>query len=100
MPKIFEIFSYPVEDQSAEAQQARQTARCSFMAQDCDGGGNRYLSDVDLTRNADLRRLFPGRDKVRAGVCSIRLTADGAPWIVCPRRLLALNRQRNAAETH
>lgn len=92
MPKIFEIFSYPIADRSPAAEANRQNARCSFMRRDCDGGGNRYLSDVDLRNKPDLAGLFPGRERVRAGVCSIKLSAAGAPWIVCPRRLLALNR--------
>lgn len=100
MPKIFEIFSYPIADDSEAAQTNRQNARCAFMRRDCDGGGNRYLSDVDLNNKPELARLFPGRERVRAGVCSIKLTTEGAPWIVCPRRLLALNRSANGARSY
>lgn len=96
MPQIFEIFSYPIEDTSAEATENRRQARCAFMRRDCDGGGNRYLSDVDLANKPELRAFFRTRQKVRAGICSIKLTENGAPWIVCPRRLLALNRTQMA----
>src|SRR5260370_2717671 len=100
MPQIFEIFSYPIADHSDAANGSRRQAKCAFMRRDCDGGGNRYLSDVDLRNKPELRRLFPGRDKVRAGVCSIKLGSAGVPWIVCPRRLLALNRSADAAATY
>ena len=100
MPKIFEIFSYPIEDDSPEATENRRQAKCAFMQRDCDGGGNRYLSDVDLSNKPRLRALFRNRDKVRAGVCSIKLGERGVPWIVCPRRLMALNRTEAGAINH
>ncbi len=46
MPKLFEIFGYPIDDHSEEAEQNRRAARCPFMNRDCDGGGNRYLSQI------------------------------------------------------
>ncbi len=82
MPKIFEIFGYPIDDLSEEAEQNRRAAHCPFMNRDCDGGGNRYLSQIDLSRNAVLKAIFPNRSKVAAGVCSIQVKADTAPWIV------------------
>lgn len=59
---------------------------------ECDGGGNRYLSNVDLKRSPALARLFPGRAEIPSGVCSLQLKPDESPWIVCPRRLLVLGR--------
>ena len=53
MPKIYEIFGYPVTVQTAEAIDSRQRAHCPFMGGDCDGGGNRYLSQIDLTKNVE-----------------------------------------------
>jgi hypothetical protein len=100
MPKIFEIFSYPIEDDSAAATENRRQAKCAFMKRDCDGGGNRYLSDVDLSNKPELKTFFRNRDKVRAGVCSIKLGERGVPWIVCPRRLLALNRTEGEDVNH
>lgn len=95
MPVIFELFGYPLSDHSLEAQQNRQRALCPFMGKECDGGGNRELSRVDLTKNPSLRAAFslhPG-DTAAAGVCSIQVVEDASPWIVCPRRLLSLGRQ-------
>jgi len=95
VPVIFELFGYPLSDQSLEAQQNRQRALCPFMGEECDGGGNRELSRVDLTRNSDLRTAFsqhPG-NTVAAGVCSIQVVEGASPWIVCPRRLLSLGRE-------
>jgi hypothetical protein len=62
------------------------------MNAECDGGGNRDLSTIDLTKNEQLQQLFPGKTQVCAGVCSIQMQPNANPWIVCPRRLLALNR--------
>jgi hypothetical protein len=100
VPQIFEIFGYPIDDRSEEAEQNRRAARCPFMGRDCDGGGNRYLSQIDLSRNPALRAMFPERSKLSAGVCSIQVKADTAPWIVCPRRLLVLGRERAGERTH
>jgi hypothetical protein len=63
------------------------------MNAECDGGGNRYLSALNLRNNAPLRAYFPGKDVVQAGICSLRLRDGEQPWIVCPRRLLALRAQ-------
>ena len=46
------------------------------------------MSDIDLTTHKELRRLFPGLERVPSGVCSIQLTEADAPWIICPRCLL------------
>src|SRR5579863_4625944 len=99
MPQIFEIFGYPISDDSEAAKRTRREARCPFMGRDCDGGGNRYLSDVNLNEKVDLGGIFVGRTSVRAGVCSIKLLPDAdTPWIVCPRRLLTLGRERREGE--
>jgi hypothetical protein len=92
MPTIFEVFGYRLSDQSPQAKEARANAHCPFMNAECDGGGNRDLSTIDLTKNEQLQQLFPGKTQVCAGVCSIQMQPDASPWIVCPRRLLALNR--------
>ncbi|NER39282.1 MAG: hypothetical protein F6J93_35925 [Oscillatoria sp. SIO1A7] len=90
MSKIFELFGYPVNDQSPEAIASRKNAQCPFMGADCDGGGNRYLSNVNLKQNAELAAFFQGRSSVPSGVCSLQLQAKAPPWIVCPRRLFFL----------
>jgi hypothetical protein len=100
MPKLFEIFGYPISDDSEEATGNRLAARCPFMGRDCDGGGNRYSSQIDLARNQELAAIFPNRKQLAAGVCSIQLLPDTTPWIVCPRRLLVLGRERAGQRTH
>lgn len=94
MPEIFEIFGYPLSDQSEEAKSNRLAARCPFMERDCDGGGNRYLSQVQLVDTHPLKSLYPTRETLAAGVCSIQVARSATPWIVCPRRLLVLGRGR------
>ncbi len=90
MSKIFELFGYRLDAWGAKADQNRANAWCPFMNEECDGGGNRYLSALDLKNNKRLAKYFPGKDIVQAGVCSLRVHEDEQPWIVCPRRLLTL----------
>lgn len=86
--QVFELFGYPVDnwDESAVANMRR--CNCPFMDAECDGGGNRYTSGIDLSKNTGLRPFFPNKSFVQAGVCSLRLKSGEQPWIVCPRRLL------------
>lgn len=90
MSKIFELYGYRLDRWNEEAAENRARAWCPFMDAECDGGGNRYLSALDLRQNTRLRKYFPGKDIVQSGVCSLRLRDDEQPWIVCPRRLLTL----------
>jgi hypothetical protein len=90
--KIFELFGHRLDDWTDEAAENRSKAWCPFMGAECDGGGNRYSSAVDLEKNAALRAFFPNKTIVQAGVCSLRLSEGGQPWIVCPRRLFSLKR--------
>ena len=100
MPQIFELFGYRLKDRSAEAEACRKAARCPFMQMDCDGGGNRYLSHVPLSKKAELRRYFTGKTIVPSGVCSIQPNDGERPWIVCPRRLLVLKSQEGKPPKH
>lgn len=88
MPKIFEIFGFPLTNKSEEATWHRKHCICPFSGVDCDGGGNRYLSDVNLKKTKSLKSFFIKKKVVPAAVCSIQLHPEEAPWIVCPRRLL------------
>ena len=99
-PKIFETFGYPVTDTSAEANANRKAARCPFMDADCDGGGNRHLSSINLSAHPQLRSFFGNRTTVQSGVCSIQVRDNESPWIVCPRRLLALARVSPGTSSH
>ena len=100
MPRIFEAFGYRLEDKSKEAESCRKAAHCPFMDRDCDGGGNRYLSNINLTKSKKLKTYFGGKKEVPSGVCSLQLRPDENPWIVCPRRLLALGRHDGADSPH
>lgn len=92
MSKIFELFGYRLDNWSAAAQRNLSQAWCPFMNSECDGGGNRYLSSVDLDRALNLKPFFPSKQRVNCGVCSLRVRPNEQPWIVCPRRLLSLRR--------
>lgn len=93
MPKIFELFGFPLDIQTKEAVECRKSAKCPFMGSECDGGGNRHLSEIDLEKHPALKNYFGDRQRVASGVCSIQMKEGDAPWIVCPRRLLVLGRK-------
>lgn len=100
--RIYEVFGYPITDQSQEASIHRKSAICPFTSMRCDGGGNRYMSEINLKEHAhrDLAKLFPGQTKLPAGVCSIQLKPDESPWIICPRRLLYMGRNADESILH
>lgn len=95
MSKVFELFGYRLDAWNSDAARNLQRAWCPFMDAECDGGGNRYLSAVDLKKNRRLRKFFPGKDVVQSGICSLRVRENEQPWIVCPRRLLSLRSNNN-----
>lgn len=68
------------------------------MGASCDGGGNRELSNIDLTdfRHDALKKLYPDKTRIPSSVCSIQLDPNASPWMVCPRRLLSLGRRTEA----
>jgi hypothetical protein len=88
MPKIFELFGFPVHDRSVVAEQFRKAALCPFMQATCDGGGNRHQTRIRLNAEEPLRQYFDQTvHNVIPGICSI--TAGKDVWVVCPRRLFA-----------
>jgi len=100
VPKIYELLGYQVCDVSSAVQDSRKRAYCPFISNTCDGGGNRYMSDIDLESHPELAKLFPGMDRVPSGVCSIQISEGQSPWIICPRRLLYMGRKASEAVLH
>lgn len=99
MSKIYELFGYRLNSWGSAAEENCKKAWCPFMDAEGDGGGNRYLSAIDLKTNPALATHFPGKEIVQAGVCSLRVRDGEQPWIVCPRRLLTL-RENSAHIKH
>jgi hypothetical protein len=64
---------------------------CPLLNAKCDGGGNRYASDLNV-KSPQLSKLFPGESLVRSSICSLDVGADSKNWIVCPRRVLSFER--------
>lgn len=87
MPQIFELLGYPISDNSESVSKSRMKAFCPFMNATCDGGGNRFMSEINLKEHPELHKYFPDMERVPSGICSIQLTPDSSPWIICPRRL-------------
>jgi hypothetical protein len=90
MSKIYELFGYRLKNWSAEAESNLHRAWCPFMNAECDGGGNRYQSAIDLKNNPALRKRIPKKNMIQCGVCSLQTHIGEQPWVVCPRRLLSL----------
>ncbi len=88
MSKIFEVFGHPLTSSHPDAIDCRTRAWCPFMESECDGGGNRHLSALQLQDHPQLVQQFPEKKTVHVGVCSLLVRKK--PWIVCPRRLFAL----------
>lgn len=93
MPKIYELFGYPIDDRSSLVVESRKNAFCPFMQVTCDGGGNRFMSDIDLELHKELKEFFVGLSKVSSGICSIQLNDISQPWIICPRRLFYMGKK-------
>lgn len=88
MPTIFELFGFSIDDRSTLAESTRKARQCPFMQEICDGGGNRYQTEIPLKPTEPLTNYFnSGIKSVVPGVCSILAGQD--IWIVCPRRLFA-----------
>lgn len=100
MPKIYELFGYPITDNSPEICESRRRAFCPFISDICDGGGNRHMSDIHLKEHRELQEFFPGMDYVPSGVCSIQISDGSSPWIICPRRLLYMGKKANDTVLH
>ena len=87
MPTIYDLFGIPLADRSPAAEATRKARTCPFMGDDCDGGGNRHQTKIDLTPDEPLTSYFDsGIASVIPGVCSIMSGQD--LWVVCPRRFL------------
>ena len=54
MPKIYELLGYPASDNSPEVNASREKAYCPFISDTCDGGGNRFMSEIDLKEHEEL----------------------------------------------
>ena len=92
MSKIYELFGYRLKNWNADAEHNLSRAWCPFMNAECDGGGNRYQSAIDLRNNSALKKRIPDKDIIQCGVCSLQTQVGEQPWIVCPRRLLSLKK--------
>jgi hypothetical protein len=90
MSKIFELYGYRLACWNEAAENNLKRVWCPFMDGECDGGGNRYLSAINIKSNAKLRAKIKGKDVIQAGVCALQIHENEQPWIVCPRRLLSL----------
>ena len=97
MPLVKELFGLAVAGSRQEHRDICWTAQCPHTKTQCDGGGNR---DMVRWRAQDqpLAPLFAasvGADSggfIPCGVCSVQVSET--PWIVCPRRLLALGAEQ------
>lgn len=92
MPQVYELLGYPLSDTSDNVEASRRMAFCPFMNAKCDGGGNRFMSEIPLSEHHQLQQYFPNMEKVPSGICSIQISPETSPWIICPRRLLYMGK--------
>jgi hypothetical protein len=90
MSKIFELYGHRLDCWDDTAENNLKQVWCPFMDSECDGGGNRYLSAINLKENKKLRERIQNKDIIQVGVCSLQIHENEQPWIVCPRRVLSL----------
>jgi hypothetical protein len=90
MSKIFELYGHRLDCWNKAAEDNLERVWCPFMDAECDGGGNRYLSAINLKANTKLRARIKNKDVIQVGVCALQIHENEQPWIVCPRRLLSL----------
>lgn len=102
MPKIYELYGYPINDTSSTVERSRKKAYCPFLSATCDGGGNRHMSDVSLAQHPELKNYFDksAGESVPSGICSLQLSDAQDPWIICPRRLLYMGKHANDQILH
>jgi Restriction endonuclease NotI. len=92
MAKIYELYGYHETDRSENVEKSRKRTECPFSGGLCDGGGNRFMSNLDLSEHPELREYFVEMDDVPSGICSIQLSPGEPPWIICPRRLFYMGK--------
>ena len=74
MSKIYEILGYPLESKHEGVLESRRSATCPFLEAECDGGGNRYSSALQLDDHHELLEYFRDKETVQAGVCSLMVS--------------------------
>ena len=95
MSQIYDLFGYPANVKTQTVEASRKMRRCPFADSVCDGGGNRSQTKITLKDGEPLRAYFDASiNEVIPGICSV--TATGATWVVCPRRLLAFRYDGNS----
>jgi hypothetical protein len=82
-----EIYTYPPDAKTPNAEKARELCLCRFRGPDlaCEQTNNRgQVALVKLERYPDLQRRYK-METIPLGMCSVM--DRGNPWIVCPNRL-------------
>ncbi|MCY4339940.1 MAG: hypothetical protein OXE48_00990 [Gammaproteobacteria bacterium] len=98
MPYVVgELYGHAQQEAQREARDpgsALRRAQCPFSQRICDGGGNRDMMRIpanDETLGPLLHPSIGGKTGgfLPCGVCTVRSTATGQMWAVCPRRLFS-----------
>jgi hypothetical protein len=87
MPQIFELLGYPASDNSEKVVQSRKKAFCPFMNATCDGGGNRFMSELLLKEHPELQMFFNSMETVPSGICSIQLSENTPTMDYLPSKI-------------
>lgn len=74
---------------------AAASQQCPLLNGKCDGGGNRYASDLAIS-SPKLLAVVGGASLIRSSICSLDVGIEQKNWIVCPRRVLTFERKDDA----
>ena len=62
MSKIFELYGHRLDCWDEKAEENLGRAWCPFMNAECDGGGNRFQSAIDLNKTSKLKAKIPNKE--------------------------------------
>lgn len=70
-----------------------QNEVCLISGKKCDGGGNRYASNIRIS-GSSLDGKIADKTEICSSVCSLEVGKHKENWIVCPRRLVTFGDHR------
>jgi hypothetical protein len=98
-----ELYTYPVDAVTREAEAARANCLCRFRGpgEKCDQSQHRGArAFVSLRKYPSLRKVY-GKAKIPLGLCSISPQEEPSePWIVCPHRLFYIAAESTKIEQY
>jgi hypothetical protein len=92
MSRIAEIYGKGTHG-SHDLLSLAQNESCLISGKKCDGGGNRYASNIQI-KNSTLDGKITDKVEICSSICSLEVGKNKENWIVCPRRLVTFGENR------